>query len=83
VRPAPQAVRPFNLGALIVEPTEHCVVFSQHAIASDRGPQGELRHRGQVMLAPQQLDMRPAPGFLAWNFKNVVSKTPGRRWMTR
>jgi putative restriction endonuclease len=69
----------FDLGAFTVEPSEHRVVFSQHAIASDRSSLGELRHHGQPMLAPQQLDMRPAPGFLAWNLKNVF-KTPGRSW---
>lgn len=69
----------FDLGAFTVEPSEHRVVFSQHAIASDRSSLGELRHHGRPMLAPQQLDMRPAPGFLAWNLKNVF-KTPGRSW---
>lgn len=69
----------FDLGAFTVEPSEHRVVFSQHAIARDRSSQGELRHHGQPMLAPQQVDMRPAPGFLAWNLKNVF-KTPGRSW---
>jgi putative restriction endonuclease len=67
----------FDLGAFTVEPSEYRVVFSQHAIASDRGSHGELRHHGQPMLAPQQLDMRPAAGFLGWNLKNVF-KTPAR-----
>ncbi len=67
----------FDLGAFTVEPAEYRVVFSQHAIAGDRGAQGELRHHGHPVLAPQQVDMRPAAGFLAWNLKNVF-KTPGR-----
>jgi putative restriction endonuclease len=69
----------FDLGAFTVEPSEYRMVFSQRAIASNRGSHGELRHHGQAMLAPQELDMRPAAGFLAWNLKNVF-KTPGRTW---
>lgn len=61
----------FDLGAFTVEPAEHRVVFSQHAIASDRGREGALRHHGQRLLAPQQANMRPAPAFLAWNVKDV------------
>ncbi len=73
----------FDLGAFTVEPAEHRVVFSQHAIAGDwgrqgdRGRQGELRHHGQRLLAAQQPEMRPAPAFLVWNMKNVF-KAPGR-----
>jgi putative restriction endonuclease len=68
----------FDLGVFTVEPAEHRVVFSQHAIAGNRSDQGELRHHGQRLLAPQQPDMRPAPTFLAWNQKNVF-KAPARR----
>lgn len=68
----------FDLGAFTVEPTDHRVVFSQHAMAGDRSQHGELRHHGQRLLAPQQADMRPAPPFLAWNLKNVF-KTPARQ----
>jgi putative restriction endonuclease len=67
----------FDLGVFTVEPAEHRVVFSQHAIAGNRGQQGELRHHGQRLLAPQQMDMRPAPAFLGWNQKNVF-KAPAR-----
>jgi putative restriction endonuclease len=68
----------FDLGAFTVEPAEYrVVVFSQLAIAGDRGADGALRHHGQPLLAPQQVDMRPAAGFLAWNLKNVF-KAPGR-----
>jgi putative restriction endonuclease len=67
----------FDLGAFTVEPAEHRVVFSQHAIARDRSRQGELRHHGQRLLAPQHTDMQPAPTFLAWNQKNVF-KAPAR-----
>lgn len=68
----------FDLGAFTVEPAEHRVIFSQHAMAGDRSQQGELRHHGQRLLAPQQADMRPAPPFLAWNQKNVF-KAPARQ----
>ena len=67
----------FDLGAFTVEPAEHRVIFSQHAMAGDRSQQGELRHHGQRLLAPQQVDMRPAPPFLVWNQKNVF-KAPAR-----
>lgn len=67
----------FDLGAFTVEPAEHRVIFSQHAMAGDRGQQGELRHHGQRLLAPQQVDMKPAPAFLVWNQKNVF-KAPAR-----
>ena len=67
----------FDLGAFTVEPTEHRVIFSQHAMAGDRSQQGELRHHGQRLLAPQQVDMRPAGPFLVWNQKNVF-KAPAR-----
>ena len=68
----------FDLGAFTVEPAEHRVVFSQQAIAGDRSQQGELRHHGQRLIAPQQQDMRPSPPFLAWNLKNVF-KGPARQ----
>lgn len=68
----------FDLGAFTVEPAEHRVIFSQHAMAGDRSQQGELRHHGQRLLAPQQVDMRPAPPFLVWNQKNVF-KAPARK----
>lgn len=67
----------FDLGAFTVEPAEHRVVFSQHAIAGDRERKSELRYHGQALLAPQQADMRPAPTYLAWNAENVF-KTPAR-----
>lgn len=67
----------FDLGAFTVDPAEHRVVFSQHAIAGDRSQQGELRHHGQPLLAPQQTDMRPGPAFLTWNVENVF-KSPAR-----
>ncbi len=67
----------FDLGAFTVEPTKHRVIFSQHAMAGDRSQQGELRHHGQRLLAPQQVDMRPATPFLVWNQKNVF-KAPAR-----
>jgi putative restriction endonuclease len=67
----------FDVGAFTVDPAEHRVVFSQHAISGDRGLQGALRHHGQRLLAPQQVDMRPAPDFLAWNLRNVF-KSPAR-----
>ncbi|WP_374666859.1 phosphorothioated DNA-binding restriction endonuclease [Ramlibacter sp.] len=68
----------FDLGAFTVEPSEFRVVFSQQAIGSQRGRDGELRHHGRPILPPQQRDMLPAPQYLGWNFKNVF-KTPARR----
>ncbi len=68
----------FDLGAFTVEPAEHRVVFSQQAIAGDRSQQGELRHHGQRLIAPQQPDMSPSPAYLAWNLKYVF-KDPARR----
>jgi putative restriction endonuclease len=73
----------FDLGAFTVEPAEYrVVVFSQLAIAGDRGADGALRHHGPwaavaALLPPQQVDMRPAAGFFVWNLKNVF-KAPGR-----
>jgi len=67
----------FDLGAFTIEPAGYRVVFSQHAIAGDRGRQGEIRHHGQRLLDPQHSGLRPAPEFLAWNVKNVF-KGPGR-----
>lgn len=67
----------FDLGAFTVEPIEHRVVFSQHAIAGDRERKSELQHHGQALLAPQQRDMRPALVYLDWNVNNVF-KTPAR-----
>jgi len=60
-----------------VEPAEHRVVFSQHAISGGRGMEGELEYDGSAILAPQQADLLPAPEFLAWNTKNVF-KTAAR-----
>lgn len=68
----------FDLGAFTVDVAEHRVLFSQHAMAGDRSQQGELRHHGQRLLAPQQVEMRPALPFLVWNQKNVF-KTPARK----
>jgi putative restriction endonuclease len=67
----------FDLGAFTIEPAEYRVIFSQHAIAGDRSSQGELRHHGQALLAPQEASMRPGKEFLAWNARNVF-KEPGR-----
>jgi len=53
------------------------VVFSQHAIAGNRGFYGELRHHGRPLLAPQQRNMRPGESYLAWNHRNVF-KAPAR-----
>jgi putative restriction endonuclease len=68
----------FDLGAFSIEPTEFRVVFSQHAIAGERGMQGELRHHGKPVLPPQQDEMRPSPRYLEWNKKNVF-KAPARK----
>ena len=68
----------FDLGAFTVEPLEHRVVFSQHAISGGRGMAGELQFHGQAIHPPQHADLLPAPEFLAWNVKNVF-KAPARQ----
>lgn len=68
----------FDLGVFTVEPAEHRVVFSQHAISGGRGMEGELQFHGRVIHAPQHADLLPAPEFLAWNTKNVF-KAPARQ----
>ncbi|MDE2160200.1 MAG: HNH endonuclease, partial [Burkholderiales bacterium] len=68
----------FDLGVFTLEPAEHRVVFSQHAISGARGMEGELQFHGRPIHAPQHAGLRPAPEYLAWNQKNVF-KTPGRR----
>jgi putative restriction endonuclease len=68
----------FDLGVFTVEPAEHRVVFSQHAISGARGMEGELQFHGCAIHAPQHADLLPAPAFLAWNTKNVF-KTPARQ----
>ena len=68
----------FDLGVFTVEPAEHRVIFSQHAIGGGRGMEGELQFHGRAIHAPQHLDQLPAPEFLAWNTKNVF-KMPARR----
>ena len=67
----------FDLGVFTLEPTEHKVIFSQHAISGGRGMAGELKFHGQPILAPQRNDQLPAPEFLAWNTENVF-KSPAR-----
>ena len=71
----------FDLGVFTVEPAEHRVIFSQHAISGGRGMEGELQFHGNPIHAPQHGDLRPAPEFLAWNTKNVF-KTPARKFTT-
>lgn len=71
----------FDLGVFTVEPTEHRVVFSQHAISGGRGTEGELQFHGRLIQAPQHGDLLPAPEFLAWNTKNVF-KIPARQITT-
>jgi putative restriction endonuclease len=68
----------FDLGVFTVEPAEHRVVFSQHAISGGRGMEGELQFHGRAIHAPQHADLLPAAEFLAWNTKNVF-KTPARQ----
>ena len=68
----------FDLGAFTVEPSEHRVIFSQHAISGDRGMAGELQFHGRAIHAPQHGALLPAPEFLAWNAKNVF-KAPARQ----
>lgn len=67
----------FDLGVFTIEPSQHRVVFSQHAISGGRGLAGELQFHGNTMHQPQHPDLLPAPEFLAWNVKNVF-KAPAR-----
>lgn len=67
----------FDLGVFTVEPAEHRVVFSQHAISGSRSMEGELQFHGRAIYSPQQRGFLPALEYLAWNSKNVF-KTPGR-----
>lgn len=68
----------FDLGAFTVEPIEHRIIFSQHAVASHRGLTGELQRHGRPIHPPQHADLVPAAQFLDWNAKNVF-KTPARQ----
>ena len=68
----------FDLGVFTVEPTEHRVIFSQHAISGGRGMAGELQFHGHAIHQPQHADLLPAKQFLAWNTMNVF-KAPARR----
>ena len=51
----------FDLGAFTVEPAEHRIIFSQHAVAGGRGVTGELQHHGRPILPPQHAELVPAP----------------------
>jgi len=64
----------FDLGAFTIEPAEHRILFSQHAIAGNRGEEGELRYHGRRLLAPQQSDMLPAREYLSWNQTSIFKK---------
>ncbi len=68
----------FDLGAFTVEPSEHRVVFSQHAISGERGIARELEFHGRTIHPPQYADFLPASEFLLWNMKNVF-KAPVRQ----
>jgi len=70
-----------DLGVFTVEPSEHRVIFSQHAISGGHGIEDELQFHGRAIHPPQQSDQLPAPEFLAWNTKNVF-KTPARQVRT-
>jgi putative restriction endonuclease len=67
----------FDLGVFTLAAADHRIVFSQHAVSGDRGPNGEIRHHGKPILPPQHKDLLPASHFLAWNAKNVF-KQPAR-----
>lgn len=61
----------FDLGAFTLEPASLKVVFSQHALAGSRGMTGELRHHGQVLLAPVNPASRPGTEYIGWNRRFV------------
>jgi len=69
----------FDLGAFTIEPGELRVVFSQHAIAGDRGAGGALAPHGRPILRPQESTALPGRAFLDWNRRNVF-KAPERSW---
>jgi putative restriction endonuclease len=67
----------FDLGAFTIEAAEIRVIFSQHAVARDRGIGGEIQFHGQRIFPPQDTSLSPASQFLSWNSTNVF-KAPGR-----
>lgn len=67
----------FDLGVFTVEPAEHRLVFSQHAISEDRGVTGGLQFHGRRIHAPQHADLLPGAVHLHWNSSNVF-KAPAR-----
>jgi putative restriction endonuclease len=71
----------FDLGVFTVEPAEHRIVFSRHAIGSASDGQGILQFHGRPLRLPQQADLNPGAEFLAWNFGNVFKK-PSRQVFT-
>lgn len=64
----------FDLGAFTLEPSSLKIVFSEHAIAGERGMKGELRHHGQDLLRPTTTDAAPGPAFMKWNWTYVFKK---------
>jgi putative restriction endonuclease len=64
----------FDLGAFTVDPNGYRVVFSQHAMAGDRGLTGALQHHGQSIHLPLEVTLRPDPEYLAWSLKSVFKK---------
>ena len=68
----------FDLGVFTLEPAEHRLIFSQHAITDERGASGELRFHGQRIHAPQHRDLLPAADHVDWNVRWVF-KSPARR----
>lgn len=67
----------FDLGAFSIEPADYRIVYSQHAISSNRSGMTELQFHGRQLLSPQQLDQLPGREFLHWNQRNVF-KSPCR-----
>lgn len=63
----------FDMGAFTVEPLEHRIVFSQHAIGA-----AQMQFHGRPMISPQSPAMNPGAEYLAWNQKNIF-KTPVRQ----
>lgn len=67
----------FDLGVFTLEPGKWRIVYSQHAIGSARGLEGELSHHGARLLPPQSSDYLPGQNYVAWNHRNVF-KGPQR-----
>jgi len=68
----------FDLGAFTVEPSEHRLIFSEHAISDERGTAGELQFHGRQIHMPQHPDLLPSAIYLGWH-SSTIFKAKARR----